>query len=184
MKKTLNIIPPNPDLVLIALNPTKEAIENKAVFSRDKAFWNLLTEAGIIDDVSHIKLKERAVEVFEKQNHCKVKLGFADLLPFVDETNSRKVKVHKNAAKVLFEQNPNLKNAKKIALLGQKVVDGFALVFTNLKKWKDIEIIENKKQFGKIGSIEINNNSIEVYAMPFPINNSIPDKSDIYKKLL
>lgn len=47
-EKILNIVPENPELVLIALNPTEEAIANNSVFSRDEAFWNLLIQANIL----------------------------------------------------------------------------------------------------------------------------------------
>ncbi|MFM8319134.1 MAG: hypothetical protein ACKOAV_12300 [Bacteroidota bacterium] len=61
MKKTLSIIPENPELVFIALNPTEEALNNKAVFSRDNAFWNLLEKAGILENsILKVNLKDRA----------------------------------------------------------------------------------------------------------------------------
>ena len=64
MKKiNLNIVPEDPYLVLIALNPTEESLRNNAVFSRDEGFWNLLRDAGLIDDVSHLPLSDRAIIV-------------------------------------------------------------------------------------------------------------------------
>lgn len=187
MNQTLNIIPEDPYLVFIALNPTEEAIKNKAVFSRDEGFWNVLINAGIIKNtIQQLELKERAKAIFFKKSHIHTEfaLGFADLLPLIKETDSKKVKVHFNAAKELFDSSPNLRHAKRIALLGQKVVDSFAKEY-DLIKWNKIETgADGKKQFGFIGKITIDNKNIEVYAMPFPVNNSIANKHEFYKKLL
>jgi len=63
-------------------------------------------------------------------------------------------------------------------------VDSFARDF-NLKKWKDLEVInEGKRQFGIIGKIIIENNTKEIFAMPFPINNNIENKHQFYSKLI
>jgi len=185
MEKTLNIIPENPELVFIALNPTKEAIVNGAVFSTSKGFWNLLKNAQIINKtIDEVELKYRAKEVFLCQKHSEIPLGFADLLPLIDETDSKKVKVHFGVARKLINSSPNLKHAKRIALLGQKVVDSFANEY-GLTKWDKIQKDEDgKKQFGFIGEITNEKNNIRVYAMPFPVNNSIANKHKFYKKLL
>jgi len=184
MDKTLNIITPKPDLVLVALNPTEEAIKNQSVFSRDNGFWNVLIESGLINDlVKEIPLKDRAKEVFLHQKHCNLKLGFADLLPLVTETNSKKVKVKKGAAREFLINTPNISGSKKIALLGEKVVNAFVRDFPNLRQWASIKIDSDNK-FGKMGIITIESNCIEIFAMPFPINNSIPEKHKIYRSLL
>jgi hypothetical protein len=185
MKKILNIIPDNPYLVLVALNPTEEAISNGAVFSRDNGFWNLLVSANIIKkSIYSVQLKDRAKAVFLEQKHSEFNIGFADLLPLESEKDSKKIKVKKGDAQSLFDSTPQLKKAKRIALLGQKVVDSFARDF-NLKKWKDLEVInEGKRQFGIIGKIIIENNTIEIFAMPFPINNNIENKHQFYSKLI
>jgi hypothetical protein len=195
MSLTLNIIPENPDLVLIGLNPTEEAIANKAVFSRDNAFWNILIKAGIIDEqstitgvkLSDVPLNDRATEVFQKQHYQLDGLitGFADLLPLISEKFSTKVVVPLGAAKDLFKTATNLKNSKKIILMGQKVVDGFAQDYKSLTKWNDIPLTKSgTKDFGHIGDIVIENNPIKVFAMPFPVNNNVKDKHDLYKSVL
>lgn len=190
MKETLSIIPENPYLVLIGLNPTKEAIKNKAVFSRDEAFWNLLISAGILkNSIKEVDLKKRASASFLTQIHSDYRLGFADLLPLIDETDSKKVKVPKGSAKELFETTPNLKSAKRIALLGQKVVDAFYKEYglnikNGIKNWGGLTKVGDKKQFGSIGEIEIEGKKIEVFAMPFPVNNSIEKKHEFYSKLI
>lgn len=176
-KKTLNIVPEDPYLVLIALNPTEEALENNAVFSRDEGFWNLLRDAGLIDDVSGVPLSERATKVFGEQKYSIKKIGFADLLPLVYETDSKKVKPEKGSAVKLLEEVPSIYKAKKIGLLGKKVVDAFAKDY-DLKKWPKLKK-DGKTRFGKIGKI----GNIEVYAMPFPVNNNISEKHNIYKLL-
>jgi hypothetical protein len=183
-KNTLNIIPYNADIVLIALNPTEDAINNGAVFSRDNAFWNLLHRAGIITSVSHVPLPKRATEVFKKQMHSKIKLGFADLLPFVIETDSSNVSVPKGSASLLVKRHIQINKVKKIALMGQKVVDGFCLDYPDLLSWNAIPVVGGEKDYGHIGKIIYGEKSIDVYAMPFPVNNSIRDKHIYYTRLI
>lgn len=72
---------------------------------------------------------------------------------------------------------------KKIALLGEKVVNAFAKEF-NLINWDDMKKKGSQNRFSEIGEITINNNKIKIFAMPFPINNSIKDKHEYYKKLI
>ena len=184
MKKILNIVPENPELVLIALNPTEEAIANNSIFSRDEAFWNLLILAGILKvEVKEIDLKKRAERVFQFQECTNIRVGFADLLPLETEKKSNNVKIPKEAAKSLLNDCVNLQNTKKIALLGEKVVNAFAKEF-NLNNWDDMKKKGSQNRFGKIGELIINNNTIKIFAMPFTINNSIKDKHEYYKKLI
>jgi hypothetical protein len=184
MKKILNIVPENPELVLIALNPTEEAIANNSVFSRDEAFWNLLIQANILKvDVKNIDLKCRAKRVFQFQESTNIRLGFADLLPLEIEKKSNNVKIPKDAAISLLNSCENLQKTKKIALLGEKVVNAFAKEF-NLINWDDMKKKGSQNRFSEIGEITINNNKIKIFAMPFPINNSIKDKHEYYKKLI
>jgi hypothetical protein len=185
MEKTLSIIPENPYLVFIALNPTEEALNNKAVFSRDNAYWNLLEKAGILEmSILKVDLKDRAKEAFFEQKHSKKKLGFADLLPQVSETDSNKVKIPKDAVNDLLKTTPHLKDTEKIALMGQKVVDAFARNFKGIKKWKNIPVIDGKRQFGCIGSINFDGSEIELFAMPFPVNNNVKNKHEYYASLI
>jgi len=183
-KNTHNIIPYRADIVLVALNPTKDAINNGAVFSRDSAFWNLLYDANIIFDVSRVPLNQRAIEVFKKQKHSILKIGFADLLPLLIETNSRNVTVEVGTANHLVKRHIRRNRVKKIALMGQKVVDGFNQDYTHLPSWNQIPIVAGERDFGFIGRIELSGHSIAVYAMPFPVNNSIRDKHIYYNRLL
>lgn len=174
----LNIVPEDPYLVLIALNPTEESLKNKAIFSRDESFWNLLREAGLINDVSIVPLSKRAIEVFGKQKHSEKRIGFADLLPLIYETDSNKVNVPKGSAIKLLNEVPNITKAQKIGLMGEKVVKAFASDF-GLKSWSKLEVIGKIRQFDSIGKI----GNTEIYAMPFPVNNNIPNKHKFYKKL-
>lgn len=184
MNNKLNIIPESPELVFIALNPTQEAVDNNAVFSRDEGFWNLLISACIIrESIKKVKLKERAKEAFQEQKHSNIRIGFTDLLPVI-ETDSKKVIVPPEAASFLIETAPNLKYAKRIALLGQKVVNSFSKDYAGLKSWEVIKRESNQNRFGEIGEIRIEDNIIEIYAMPFPINNNIKNKEVYYSKLI
>jgi hypothetical protein len=183
---TLNNIPPNPDIVFIALNPTEEAIKNGAVFSRDKAFWNILVKSGILaESLNEVPLTDRAKEVCSEGKHLtNWNIGIADLLPHIIETNSKNVKIPKGSATELFDSEPNLQNAQKIVLLGKKVTKGFSNDFPQLDNRDSLTNSKGIKDFGSIGTIEINGNKIEVYSMPFPVNNNIPNKHDIYKGII
>jgi hypothetical protein len=183
-KNTLNIIPYKADIVLIALNPTEEAIKNRAVFSRDSAFWNLLQRADIISDVSDVPLPKRAIEVFKKQKFSNIRLGFADLLPLVIETDSRNVNVTAGTANIFVKSHLQRNKVKKIALMGQKVVDGFCQDYPDLMSWNAIPMLNGEKDYGYIGNITFKNEIIRVYAMPFPVNNNISNKHIFYNRLL
>lgn len=174
--KNLNILPDNAEIVFVALNPTEEAKNNGAVFPRDKSFWNILRDADIIDDHSKYKASEMAEVVFRRGELSKVVLGIADLKPDIFETDSRKVKVIKGDAALLASDLAK-KKTKKIALMGQKVVDAFAKDFPNLRNWS------NKRDYGKIGEIDIEGHVMEVFALPFPVNNNVSNKPEYFKKL-
>ena len=100
-------------------------------------------------------------------------------MPLIYETDSKKVKPEIGSASQLLKEVPSICKAKKIGLLGQKVVDAFAKDF-GLKSWSKLKVINGLRQFGKIGDIA----NIEIYAMPFPVNNKIPQKHNYYKMLL
>jgi hypothetical protein len=119
-KNSLSIIPYKADIVLIALNPTEEAIKKGAVFSRDSEFWNLLQKADIISDVRDVPLPKRAIVVFKKQKFSKIRLGIADLLPSEIETDSRNVNVSAGTANILVKRHLQRNKVKKFALMGQK----------------------------------------------------------------
>ncbi len=187
MRISLNKIPNNADVVFIALNPTESAIHNQALFSRDEAFWNILIKADFLDAaIKKIPLKNRVTIVCEEQKFTKnnIIIGIADLLPNIVETDSKKVKVEKHKVKELFDLNPQLKKAKKIVLLGEKVVNSFNSYFLTLKKWHEIKIIDGIRDYGDIGNIRIENQEIKCYAMPFPTNNNIPEKPKFYSRIL
>ncbi len=178
---TLDIVPANADVVLVGLNPTKEAIEQKAVFCNSDAFWNVLVKSGILhNSILKVANNERAFEAFEAQAHSDWKVGFADLLPLEDETDSSKVKIPVGAARHFTHHTQNIRTAKKLVLMGQKVVDTFAKEY-ELTRWENLPIVDGVKQYGSIGSIVIDGHVIEMIAVPFPVNNSIADKHAIYK---
>jgi hypothetical protein len=187
MNKNLNVIPENADIVLIALNPTALAIENDALFSRDESLWNILINAGILkESIKQVELKYRVKEVCGQNKHTvnNLKIGIADLLPYTIETNSKKVKTNKGDGEELCKLNPQLRSAKKIVLLGQKVVDGFRKDFPKLKSWSDLRNSIGGRNFGYIGSILMGSHEIKVYAMPFPSTNNIPDKHTFFARIM
>ena len=63
--------------------------------------------------------------------------------------------------------------------MGQKVVDAFAKDFSKgtILKWKD----ENAKYGSCIGTIEIDNCTVAVYKVPFPVNNNVKDRHIYYR---
>ena len=187
MSTLLNAIPNNADIVFIALNPTEDAIRNQALFSRDEAFWNILIKSKILNEaIKDVPLKDRVNIVCRSfmLTNGNLRIGIADLLPFVVETDSKKVNVKKHNAMNLFEINPQLKTAKKLVLLGEKVVNGFHSDFPTLTKWRDIKIVNDIRDYGEIGTITVDNMSIKCYAMPFPTNNNIPEKPKFYSRIL
>jgi len=179
----LNILEGEVDIAIIGLNPTKEAIQIGAVFSRDRGFWNILEKAGIIRDTSNVLKENLAKEVFLEHKHSKFNVGFADLLPHIDETDSSKVKVEIGYARNLVKTLA-VHKTKKVALMGQKVVDGFSKEYPKIKRWNQLEKMDNKKQYGKIGEINFEGHKMEIYAMPFPVNTNIPNKHLAYNKLI
>jgi hypothetical protein len=179
LKKYLNILIGEIDLAFIALNPTETAIKNGAVFSRNRTFWNILEDAEIIKGSGNIEIINLAKEVFKLGNLSTMRLGFADLLPYVVETDSSKVKPTSADVRILSKKLAEHRT-KRVALMGQKVVDAFAKEFSDLPKWKNIR----KKDFGFIGKIKVEYQSMEVFAMPFPGTSSIPNRYLAFKKLL
>ena len=122
---SLNILCEDMDIVFVALNPTKEAKMNESVFSTDRGFWNILQNARITKDTSEVNLRKIANMVFGEDKHLSNKrIGFADLIEDTFEKDSKKVKVPKGLAINLVNKLGDLR-VKKIALMGQKVVDAF-----------------------------------------------------------
>jgi hypothetical protein len=180
--KTLNILKGDLDVVFVALNPTEEAKLNGAVFSTDRGFWNILEKAGLISKKANkYPLQEMANIVFRDKNseHVNYSMGFADLVEDCYEKNSKNVKILKGTAIHLAENLIRNHHAKKIVLMGQKVVDAFAKDFPKgtILKWKN-----EKAQYGScIGTIEIDNCTAAVYKVPFPVNNNIEDRHLYYR---
>lgn len=196
----LNLIRQNTDVALIGLNPTKDAITKKSVFSRDNAFWNLLVRAELLKaSILQTPLQKRAQHAFMTNAHSvfiwdanakrtrKLTLGFADLLPFTVETDSRNVHIPTNAVSDFFALNPHAKDVKRMGLMGEKVVNAFAHAL-NLKTWNALPInpATGEKSFGKIGEISFRQNHeyCVFYALPFPVNTAIKEKHIYYKLLL
>jgi hypothetical protein len=187
MKNThelLDIVPANAGIVLVGLNPTKEAIEQKAVFCNSNAFWNVLVKSGLLhSSILKVPKKQRAIEAFQNQGYSHTTVGFADLLPLESETDSKKVKIPLNVAHNFIHNSQNIRTAEKLVLMGQKVANAFAKQY-GLTKWENLPIVDGVKQFGSIGTIAMDGQKIEIIAVPFPVNNSIKDKPAIYKNAI
>ena len=183
--KTLNILNRDLDIVFVALNPTEEAKLNGAVFSTDRGFWNILEKAGLITKkANEYPLQEMANIVFRDKNseHVNYSMGFADLVEDCYEKNSKNVKILKGTAIKLAENLIRNHHAKKIVLMGQKVVDAFAMDYpkNTILKWNH----EDADYGSCIGKIEIDNFTTSVYKVPFPVNNNVEDRHLYYLNCL
>lgn len=184
------------DIVFVALNPTEEANKQRAVFCTHVTFWNILLKAGLITHIPETDgdapYKNCASEIFEQGLHSKFKIGFADLVEDCLEKKSSNVKVSNEHVERLIERlNPA--KPKKIVLLGNKVSRSFTGKFPHLKQeWKSLS--ESNKRidwegkriinYGRLGLIEIDNQMVEVFVMPFPETSPLPKKHEFFKKIL
>ncbi|MRT92077.1 uracil-DNA glycosylase family protein [Ancylomarina sp. 16SWW S1-10-2] len=183
------------DVVFVGLNPTEKAKENGAIFSNNRGFWNILDDSRLTTITKNVNKTRLADEIFEKHNYSgKNKYGFADLVDDCYDSKSNNVTIPAGAVEKLVAKLAEHKT-KKIALMGQKVTDAFFKAYPEKIKgrWRELGSIKikegkhrekTKKIFGQIGSIRINKHEMKIYAMPFPVNSSIPDKHKDYSKLL
>jgi len=184
------------DIVFVALNPTKESNKHRAVFCTHRTFWSILLNAGLITHIpetdGHAPFKNCASEIFEQGLHSKFKIGFADLVEDCLEKKSSNVKVSNEHVERLIERLNSAK-PKKIVLLGNKVSRSFTGKFPHLKQeWKSLS--ESNKRidwegkriinYGRIGLIEIDDQMVEVFVMPFPGTYPLPKKHEFFKKIL
>lgn len=182
---SLNILKGELDIVFVALNPTEEALKNGAVFSTDRGLWNILEKSGLINSsANNYPLKDMAKVVFNNQQreHVNYRMGFADLVDNCYSKSSNDVIVPKGAAKKLASILINKHKVKVIALLGQKVVDSFASEFPKKKGIGDgLFSWKQASEYGScIGTIE----GVSIIKLPFPVNNSVPNKHIYYSKLI
>jgi len=177
-------------IVMVGLNPTEEAKENKAVFSIKKTFWKILEEAKVIKGFPDDLLK-CAEEIFGKDRE----LGYADLVPECTKKKSSDVKISPNDVPPLLAKIEKTE-AEKVVLLGHKVAEAFVKPLGLTEEWEEFKKNkqnyinkkgENKEciKYGLLGQVLYQNgNNFKVYVMPFPETAPVPEKSTFYKKIL
>lgn len=170
------------DIAFVGLNPTQEAIDNGAIYSRNRTFWNILEKSGLIRSTAHLHLNDIPKEVLLSSKYSDYRIGYTDVMPHIIETDSSKVNIEQDYVRKLIKTITDYK-VKKIALLGQKVIDSFAKEITTIKTWKAMKA-EGENRFGKIGFIKDDNQRIEVYGLPFPTRSSLIEKHLHYRKLI
>ncbi len=145
------------DILFIGLNPAKGSSENRHYFSVNQAFWNQLFDAGLITkEINKSKADER---IFgdNNLNYKNWNYGITDLIPYIAESNSSKIKpTDEDLARLV--QNIILYKPKTVVLLHGKVLD----------KFKNGE----KTNTGKIGKL-IKNCDTMFFNIAFPHGNAI-----------
>jgi hypothetical protein len=164
------------DILWVSLNPTQQAISEKAIFGNSNGLWNIYRKAGLIHETTcSIAPNNMQETIYVRKIGTDYNMEHLDLLPHIIETDSNLVNPTIKDVYVFIEKikcNP----PKVIALMGQKVVDAFHKAYPELKSWKKM-----KGKFGQIGELNIDGVLVPVFKLPFPVNNSIPNKHEHYK---
>jgi hypothetical protein len=182
-----NFIKGSKNIIFIGLNATEEAVETGAVFCTRKNFWTILKSAGFINEFTgngcDYPYSHMAHEVFVSGVNCNVHggVGFTDMVDDINLTSKKSNDVvvtitHLNSLKTRLEAS----YPKKIALLGKRVADEFLKLDGELKK------LWGKRDYGYLGSTNINGQQVSVFVVPFPETTpiSIKDKADYYRAVL
>jgi|GEM_PF-1514792 len=172
----MNHIPQDADVLFTGLNPTRQALRDGALFSHDRSFWNLLERAGFYAGTGNIPAAEMYPLLVAGKLDEHLKIGLADLLPHIDEQHAANVRVELEFVHA-YVQEAARKKVKRIGLMGDKVARAFAKAYPQLA----YNSIQNKQNF--MGRLVIGNHTITFYSLPFPNNNSIPNKDEYYRNL-
>jgi len=166
------------DILWVSLNPTQQAIDEKAIFGNSNGLWNIYRKAGFIHEfTSNIKPNKMQNTIYDNKIGTDYNMEHKDLLPHIIETDSKLVNPTINDVHVFIEEI-KLNTPKIIGLMGQKVVDAFHKAYPELKSWDQM-----KGEFGQMGVLDIDGILVPVFKLPFPVNNSIPNKHEHYKLL-
>ena len=164
------------DILWVSLNPTQQAIDEKAIFGNSNGLWNIYRRAGLIHESTfRIEPNKMQETIYNRKVGTDYNMEHLDLLPHIIETDSKLVKPTINDVYVFIE-NIKLNPPKVIALMGQKVVDAFHKAYPEIKSWN-----QTKGKFGQIGVLDIGGILVPVFKLPFPVNNSTPNKDEHYK---
>ena len=169
----MNHIPQDADVLFTGLNPTRQALRDGALFSHDRSFWNLLERAGFYAGTGNIPAAEMYPLLVAGKLDEHLKIGLADLLPHIDEQHAVNVRVEPEFVHAYVEEAAR-KKVKRIGLMGDKVARAFAKAYPHLT----YNSIQDKNNC--MGKIMVGNHAIIFFSLPFPNNNSIPNKEAYY----
>ena len=156
------------DILFVPLNPPEVSNRNRHYFLRNRSFWNLLYDAGlIVEPVADILAADDLVFGSQGINYHNAVFGITDLNRTVVETKSSKVKADGTHVKRILSILGN-HPTKVLCLIHSKVGNAF----------EDAGLIQ-RRDYGLVGY----SGSTKIYEMPFH-NASIPNKHLLYRKLL
>lgn len=163
----------NLDILFVGLNPANTSSEKGHYFSTNPAFWNQLYEAGLITMPVNMDVADDRVFGSSEINYNKWEYGVTDLINYLVESDSSKVKPTMEHCKNL-EQSIIRYKPKVVVLLHSKVVKSF------VKK----HIGRDNVQYGNLGKL-IDGCDTIFYNVPFPHGNSITSevKIRLYKEI-
>lgn len=161
------------DILFVGLNPANTSSKKGHYFSTNSAFWNQLHLAGLITECVNMDTADDIVFGSSDINYKNCQYGVTDLVNYLAESDSSKVKPTMQNCKDL-EQNILKYKPKKVILLHSKVVKQFVEKY--LKK--------GSIQYGKLGKL-ISNSDTVFYNVPFPHGNAIKTeiKIELYKEI-
>lgn len=162
------------DLLFVALNAPEESNNNGHWFSRNLSFWNVLFDAGIINEPITNPL-EGDIKVFGSNsiNYNNWMIGVTDLNRDVVQTNSQGViTTDEQVQRILKILDAN--KVKRLVLMHSKVTTAFEeakLVSRNFEN--------GTNAYGKVGQYK----DTEIFQVPFH-NASISNKEVFYQLLM
>lgn len=163
------------DILFVGLNPADTSSMKGHYFSTNSAFWNQLYDAGLITVPVDKNTADEKIFGSSDINYKKCQYGVTDLVNYLAESNSSKVKpTYQNC--VELEQYILKYEPKIVVLMHSKVFKSF------VEKYKKIKIYDNKYRcLGKL----IDGCDTVFYNVPFPHGNSktSEEKVALYKEI-
>lgn len=161
------------DILFVGLNPANTSSKKGHYFSTNPAFWNQLYYAGLITKPIDMNRADDIVFGSSDINYKNCQYGVTDLVNYLAESNSSKVKPTEQHCKNL-EQSIVKYKPKKVILLHSKVINHF------VTKYLHKPVVG----YGCLGKLIDNCESV-FYNVPFPHGNAITSetKVELYKKI-
>lgn len=161
------------DILFVGLNPANTSSKKGHYFSTNPAFWNQLYDAGLITVPVDLNTADEKVFGSSDINYKKCQYGVTDLVNYLAESNSSKVKPTLQNC-VELEQDILKYKPKIVVLMHSKVFKFF------VEKYKG----SYYKGYGCLGKL-IDGCDTIFYNVPFPHGNSITSevKIALYKEI-